>query len=292
MRRRRPFGMAVAMKRPPPSPHTVPIPSLTTAEHPRDARRPPWTVRAALVPLITVAGMAVAKTINETSFWVADRLFPPLAGLDPDGVFLHITFHHVAQLAMTLGIMAAAIRLVPGQSWRGFGFTWNRTRESLAWVGVFAGVWLVIQTVGGVLLVSQGTSADPGYPRDARNVIGVLAFQLLLSGSSEEPLFRGLIMTAMLAGWVRVFASERALGWCAVAGSTLVFMFDHVNFSLTPFAVTHVNLLQQATLLTFGVFYGVVFWRTRSLVGPIVAHGVLNVIITVAGYGLFLWMAP
>jgi len=216
----------------------------------------------------------------------------PGAGLDPDGTFLHITLHHVAQLAMTLAIMTAAIRLVPHLSWRRFGFTFNRTRETLVWVAVFAGVWLVIQTVGGVLLVSQGTSADPGYPIDARNVIGTLAFQLLLSGSSEEPLFRGLVMTAMLVAWARVFYSERALGGWAVAGSTLVFMFDHVNFSLAPFAVTHVNLLQQATLLTFGVFYGVVFWRTGSLVGPIVAHGVLNVIITVVGYGLFLWMAP
>ena len=83
-----------------------------------------------------------------------------------------------------------------------------------------------------------------------------------------------------------------ALGGWAVAGSTLVFMFDHVISSLAPPAITHVDLLRQATLLAFGVFYGVVFWRTGSLVGPVVVHGVLNAIIAVVGYGLFLWMAP
>jgi len=29
-------------------------------------------------------------------------------------------------------------------------------------------------------------------------------------------------------------------------------MFEHINFSLSPLAVTHFNLLQQGTVLVFG----------------------------------------
>lgn len=247
-----------------------------------------WQRRAAWIPLVTLGGLVVAKTVNETSFWVADRLAPFAADLDPDGAFAYITIHHLAQLAITLGIMAVVVRLVPSQTWSGFGFNSNQARLVVTWVAVFAAGWLVVQAAGGYLMVSNGASADPGYSLDARNVTGALAFQLLLTGTSEEPLFRGLIMTAMLGLWAGLFTSDRALGWWAIAGSTLVFMADHVNVSLAPLAITHLNLLQQATLLVFGLFYGFLFWRTGSLLGPIVAHGVLNVIIVGVGYVLFL----
>lgn len=64
-------------------------------------------------------------------------------------------------------------------------------------------------------------------------------------------------------------------------------MFDHINFSFSPLAVTHFNLLQQGTLLVFGIFYGWLFWRTRSLFGPILAHGWLDVVIVASGIVLF-----
>jgi len=48
-------------------------------------------------------------------------------------------------------------------------------------------------------------------------------------------------------------------------------------------SVTHFNALQQVTLLVFGVFYGLLFFKHRSLVGPIVAHGMLNVVIVSSG---------
>lgn len=262
-----------------------------TALNGSDRRAASIRGRVIRIPALILAGMILAKTVNEVSFWVADRAFPLVADLDPDGVFLHITIHHLVQLAITLVVMALAIRAVPGQSWTRFGFTWKGARQSLPWVAGFAMIWLLIQAGVGYLLVSQGTSADPGYPLTARNVAGRLGFQLFLSGTGEEPLYRGLIMTAMLVAWSGLFGSRRALGWAAAIGATLVFMFDHINVSLSPFAVTHVDLLQQATLLVFGLFYALLFLRSGSLVGPIVAHGVLNVIITVVGYWLFLSVA-
>ncbi len=233
-------------------------------------------------------GILVAVGIDRLSFVAADLVLPAVAGLDPDGVFARITIHHVVQAGLALGLMWVAVSRWPGATWTGFGFTTREWRRSLRAVGLFALVWVVVQVgVGLAIMAGGGGTADPGYPLVARNIAGVLAFQALLSGTSEEILFRGLVMTGLAALWRPVFDDERALGWAATIGATIVFVAGHVGFTLAPPAITHVNLLQLGTAAVFGVFYGRLFWATRSLVGPIVAHGLLNVIITLSLYGLF-----
>jgi membrane protease YdiL (CAAX protease family) len=249
------------------------------------------TARLWRIPALLIAGMLVAKTINVTSFYVADLVFSVVAALDPDDVYLYITIHHVAQLLITLGLMLVATIRWPSVTFRTFGFTTHDWQFSLKWVLLFSLAWSIVQFGVGYVLVKDGLSADPGYPLTARNLGGMLAFQLLLSGTSEEIMFRGLIMTALIVGWRSVFPSRRALGWAATIGATLVFMFDHINFSLSPLAVTYFNPLQQGTALIFGLFYGVLFWKTQSLVGPILAHGLLNGIITLSGTLLFLLLS-
>lgn len=235
-----------------------------------------------------LAGGVVAVGIDQLSFAVADLVLPAVAGLDPDGVFARITIHHLVQAGLALGVMALVVSRRPGLTWVDFGFTTRQWRRSLRAVGWFALAWVVIQVgVGAAILATGSGTADPGYPLVARNVAGVLGFQALLSGTSEEILFRGLVMTGLIALWRPVFRDGRALGWAATLGATVVFVVAHVGFTLAPPAITHVNPLQLATAAVFGVFYGRLFWATRSLVGPIVAHGLLNVIITLSLYGLF-----
>ena len=239
--------------------------------------------RAVAVPLLLLAGMVLAKSINLASFAISDRIMPYVSGFDADGAFLNISIHHVVQLAFAIALIAMAVALVPTLTWQRFGFTMYQARVALRNVGLFVIVWSVIQFGVGYLIVANGVPADPGFPLSARNIAGVLGFQLLLSGTSEEVLFRGLIMTMMMFGWTTVIRADATRRWSAIAGSTLVFMFDHVNFSLAPLAVTHLNVLQLGTVMLFGLFYGYLFSKTGSLFGPIVAHGVLNCIIVASG---------
>ena len=57
-------------------------------------------------------------------------------------------------------------------------------------------------------------------------------------------------------------------------------MLAHINFNLHPFAVTYFNLAQQITCLIFGAFYGWLLTKTRSIIGPMLAHNLLNGVIT------------
>lgn len=239
------------------------------------------------IPLLLVAGMVTAKAINLFSFAVADWVYPYLASLDPDGVFLHISIHHVVQLLLVLGLMFIFTRLHAVTTFRSLGFNLAEWHFSLKWVLIFTLVWAVIQFGAGYFIVKNGLPANPGYPLTWRNLTGTFAFQFFLSGSSEEPLYRGLIMSALLVGWQPLFRKPERLAMAVTAGSTLGFMFDHINFSFSPLTVTHFSLLQQGTLLVFGIFYGWLYWRTHSLFGPILAHGLLNLVIVASGIVLF-----
>lgn len=239
------------------------------------------------IPLLLIAGMVTAKAINLFSFAVADQVDPWLASFDPHGVFMYISIHHIVQLLLVLGLMFIFTRLHAAATFRLLGFNLDEWRFSLKWALLFTLGWTVIQFGAGYFLVRNGLSANPGYPLTWRNLAGSFAFQFFLSGSSEEPLYRGLIMSAMLVGWRPLFRKPERLAIASTAGSTLVFMWDHINFSFSPLSVTHFNLLQQGTLLVFGIFYGWLFWRTQSLLGPILTHGLLNVIIVASGLVLF-----
>lgn len=60
-------------------------------------------------------------------------------------------------------------------------------------------------------------------------------------------------------------------------------MLAHINIAFNPLRVTHFSLLQQFSSLGFGIFYAFLFLRTRSILGPILAHNLLNTIIVMVG---------
>jgi len=132
------------------------------------------------------------------------------------------------------------------------------------------------------------TSAAFPFPLTARNFGGYFAFQIMLSGTSEEILFRALVMTPLLAYGKNSGLAEKPNALLAGGISTLIFMLAHINIALDPLRVTHFSILQQLTVLTFGAFYAFLFVKTRSILGPILAHNLLNAVIVTIGLVLFL----
>lgn len=167
------------------------------------------------IPLLLIAGMVTAKAINLVSFAVADRVYPWLASLDPDGVFLHISIHHIVQLLLVLGLMFLFTRLHAAATFRSLGFNLNEWRFGLKWALIFTLGWAVIQFGAGYFLVKNGLPANPGYPLTWLNLTGAFAFQFFLAGSSEELLYRGLMMSAMLVGWQPLFRKPERLAIAA-----------------------------------------------------------------------------
>ena len=200
-----------------------------------------------------------------------DVVRPVLDRFDPDGAFLWLTTHHLVQL----GLVLLALPLVFGLSARKAGFNLDNLSTTLRWLACFALVYLGWVLIAHATGITGGYGAAPPYPLTPRNVAGVLGFQALLSGTAEEPLFRGLVMTVLGRYWTRVVRIRSFEMPVTGLVATALFMLAHARWTAdAPFI--HISPYQQLLSLGLGLFYAALFHRTRSLAGPIAAHGYSN----------------
>jgi membrane protease YdiL (CAAX protease family) len=235
-------------------------------------------IKVLLAPIILAI---VVKSINEFSFFIADPIYNALSGWDADNAFLVLSIHHLSQAFIALMIITVygKIRKIP---FGDFGFGKKGFSRAIQYVVVFIAIWALIQTISGFVLIRYyGEPVVFGFPLTAKNYLGRLAFQLLLSGTSEEILFRVMVIV-ILTDILKNDLSKKALFYYLVSVSTLIFMFDHINFNLSPLSVTHFNVLQQITLLVFGIFYGWLYVRYKNYWAVAIAHGSLNGIISLS----------
>lgn len=220
-----------------------------------------------------VAALLFVLVIPQLAGRLAAWISPSLASVDPENVFVWLSVHHLAQLVLALGVMW----LWGGDSLAQWGFNLKEAKVSLRWFGWFA-LFCTLGTLAiGILpMVLSHHFPDPGFSLNARNVAGRLGFHYLLSGSSEEPLFRGLIMVILLKCWTGEMKVGKVLMPVAGLWATLLFMLAHVNYTLFPFSITQFSLPQQLFCLGYGLFYAAALYRTGSLLCPILAHGVSN----------------
>jgi len=235
-----------------------------------------------LVCTVTAIILEVILKINGyLSFRGADLIYPFLKLLDPDRMFLHVTIHHLIQLTFALLLILIFSRIYK-LSFRDFGFHFNEFRFNVKAVLIFSGIWVVIQTGVAILMLTlSGMPMNMPQASSVRNFAGYFLFQILLSGTSEEILFRALFITVMVYLWKNLFKTEKALHLTAASVSIILFMADHIGISWSPFRITHFSILQQLTCLSFACFYCYLFTRNKSILGPIMAHNILNGVITV-----------
>lgn len=110
-------------------------------------------------------------------------------------------------------------------------------------------------------------------------LVAQLAFLLLLVGPSEELLFRGLVQTGINGS---VSAERRLLRWPLRLGTVLAavaFGLSHlVNLTVQPIGTT---AQQVMVAIVIGWVIGVVYDRTRNLIGAAILHSLLDFMGTV-----------
>ncbi|PWE16634.1 hypothetical protein DDZ18_12795 [Marinicauda salina] len=177
--------------------------------------------------------------------------------------------------------------------WGGLAIAWaklfeKRTLASLGLVlrgwsrryggGLLVGVGLVVVLTLGVGLVATGApeAADAGelelagadWSRLAETgillaLVGVAAV-FLIQGAAEELVFRGWLMSTLVARWGRV---------AGVVASCLVFMLFHAHVFISGLAFGAVAMLGVGAT---GVFFAVYALWTRNIVGVAAVHGAFN----------------
>lgn len=224
--------------------------------------------------LVVAVVLIVPRASSAIASWLAPHLFGDLSS--PVYVWLWSSAHHTAQLLLALGLMLALHR--PLSDW---GFNLRQWRLSLRLFGKFVLYFTLFVGLGHVPLILFGQ--PPAFVLTPEAVMAELTFKGLLSGTSEEPLFRGFVMTVLYTAWrgkVRIGPVEvpHAGLW-----ATGLFMLAHVGFTLSPLAITHFSPIQQVQAAIMGVFYAVYFHQTRSLLAPILVHNYFNFMLTALG---------
>ncbi len=234
------------------------------------------------VPLLTVALFALTSVISSASYHLAERCAASLMRLDPDQSYLVISIHHVFQAIAAL-LVIVLLSLVFRKKLTAFGFNKNELRFSMRSVLLFCAIWFVIQFVLTYVLTKYfGLNGSFPYPLTTRNVIGNFLFEILLSGTSEEILFRAMVIPPMIFVFRTFIKKESSAKIIAVVCSTLIFTLAHVGYTLDPFSITTLVPAQLATCVLFGTFYGWLLVRTKSIIGPMLAHNLLNGVITIS----------
>ena len=141
-------------------------------------------------------------------------------------------------------------------------------RELLPW----SVLWL-LAVVG--TAVQAFSSPPPSLHLPALPLLAAeLVFLALVVGPTEEILFRGLIQTALNGS---VAGELQLLGWRLRLGTFLaamVFGLWHlVNLPFQPLSATVEQVLTAAVV---GLVIGVVYDRTRNLIGAAVLHSLLD----------------
>jgi membrane protease YdiL (CAAX protease family) len=233
-------------------------------------------VLLAVLMILAAAAMFVLQTgIARIGIWAAG-LFNYRA-IDPDGAFLWISVHHIAQGLAALGLMLLLSRLFRLDFHLGMG----KKRLGFAIVLWFTGLVFVYQFGMWFVLNALHLAKPFPYPVNARNLLGYFGFQLLLSGTSEELLFRALPITLLLMlsqGRISLFEGRVKLS-LAVITAAVLFSIGHINWSTHPFRLSY-DVSQLLYALLMGLVQGWAYEKAGSVVYPMMMHGISNVFVT------------
>lgn len=190
--------------------------------------------------------------------------------IDPDGAFAWISVHHIVQAIIFLIIIIVINRIRPLE----FGFGWGNKEIGWKYVRTFTLVFGVGSLASHVLTILTSSFQPFAYPLSATNIIGQLSFQLLLSGPSEELIFRAFAITMLALFIKKRFFNNKASGANIIAA--VIFGLAHVGFSFAPFAVSY-SLFQVILSVVLGYFYGDCYEKSKSMYYPMIMHSISNI---------------
>jgi len=216
------------------------------------------------------------NAIGHLSMFLANIIYPSVYFLDKDNAFLLITIHHFIQALIGLSIIGI-ILLITDHSISEFGFQLKGFKSSLRPMVLFGIAFVGVQLIGAFLYVYMfNYPLQFSYVLTPYNFIGQFLFQILLSGTSEEILFRSLVLFIIAVTTRKYAENARTIYISKIVISSIVFMAGHLGISFDPFKIVYVNWLQQVTCLSVSLFYCWLLLKYKCIYSCMITHNVLN----------------
>lgn len=191
--------------------------------------------------------------------------------IDSDGAYAWISVRHMVQ-ALIFIIFIVVLNIIKPLE---YGFGWGNKEVGKKYVLSFTLIFGAGSFVSHLLTIFTNSFEQFPYPLTASNMLGQLSFQLLLSGPSEELIFRAFAITML--GIViknRVFNGKASVANIIAA---VIFGLAHMRFSFAPFAVVY-NPFQVIMAIVLGLFYGDCYEKSKSMYYPMMMHSISNII--------------
>jgi membrane protease YdiL (CAAX protease family) len=137
--------------------------------------------------------------------------------------------------------------------------------------------WYAVALILIAVNVGETIASPPGASLRlpaAPTLVAQLLFLAFVVGPTEELLFRGLIQTSLNGSiHARVWLRRWPIGLGTVFGAVLFGLFHLINVVYKPLGAT---LQQVVTAVVIGLVFGVIYDRTKNLVGASLAHSVAD----------------
>ncbi len=227
---------------------------------------------------LTIIILFVLQFAAGKTGWAVADLFA-FGSVDPNDVFARLSVHHLIYMLIALvsiAILKAAFRL-------DFGFHLGDRKFGTRFFLIFTGVIAVIALGYHILLQIIGQPITYNYPLTTRNIIGNLGFQLLLSGPSEEILYRALPVTLLVFAFGKnLYVSKNVT--LEVVLASLLFTAAHIKWTISPLSISELNIFGLVYAFAMGILNGFVYQKSRSILYPMLMHSISNVLMVGTGY--------
>lgn len=197
--------------------------------------------------------------------------------IDNDGLFMMVSVHHIVQAILALLVIFILYKTK--------GYVDFKLKPKFDIVGIKYTIFFCVATIIYYIIVyiigSKINSIGVyDYELNTANVVGTLGFQLLLSGTSEEILFRSLPIVL----YKKVFnIGKKSDDVLAVVLTSVLFAIGHFNRNLS----ISIQWFQIVYAFVWGLIFGFVFIKSKSVIYPMIIHGMSN-LISVGGCYLYM----
>ncbi len=219
-----------------------------------------------VIAFVLTVLLFIAQFLSSKAGWFTANFFD-CSKIDPDGLFASVAIHHIVQMTCALLII---LFLNKARGIKGFKLRPRFDKKGIRYTLIFCGAltlyYLAVYIIGNF----THTIGTYDYELNKTNVMGTLGFQLLLSGPSEEILFRSLPITSFMYYLKPDCKKTRA---AAVILTALLFGLAHININ-----TFEIPWFQVCYAFVLGLAYGYTLLRTKSVIYPMLMHSMSNVI--------------
>jgi membrane protease YdiL (CAAX protease family) len=195
--------------------------------------------------------------------------------IDSSNVFMHISIHHIVQMMIVL----LAIYFISKKYDIQFNLKFRQSKTGIIYTLIFITIICVYVLMTYFIGYKARIIQPYDYPLTATNICGTLSFQLLLSGPSEEILFRALPISIFL-----YMFKNKTYKWknlVVIMLSCILFSLAHVSWD---YSTLNFDWFQLIYAFILGVAYAMIFIKSKSIIYPMIMHSMSNFLMVGIGY--------